>query len=80
MPVNIKNVIEKEEIKRCKECEHLCDQKEDALKGYQYKCDLLNDTAFNMIPDEIVNTRSVFPDCPKLQKDMQGSRYRVYKN
>lgn len=77
MPVNVEKVNNK--IMRCSECPELMNHGDDALPGYQHGCKLLEDSAFNMIPDETIEMRAIFPDCPKLSgTENEGTRYKVY--
>lgn len=77
MPIDVG--IVNSQLIRCSECPELMNHEEDAIPGYHYGCKLLQDSAFNMISDEIIELRAIFPDCPKLEgTENEGTRYKVY--
>lgn len=78
MPIDVTQAINTP-LMRCSDCQELMDLRDDALPGYSYGCKLLCDSAFNVIPDETIDTRAVFPDCPKLKGTInEGSRYKIF--
>jgi hypothetical protein len=79
MPINIEERINTPLV-RCIDCGELMDLGNDALPGYNYGCKLLCESAFNIIPNETIDNRAVFPDCPKLAGTVnEGNRYKVFK-
>ena len=77
MPVDITTM--NTQLMRCVDCPELWDEKDDAIPGYGHSCKLLHDSAFNLIPDEIIEVRGVLPECPKLNGTInEGTRCKVY--
>lgn len=79
MPIDVTEAVNAP-LMRCSDCCELMDLGEDALPGYKHGCKLLCDSAFNVIPDETIEGKAVFPDCPKLIGTLnEGNRYKVFK-
>jgi len=77
MPLNISEIMSKD-ISICSGCNHLLDS-DGSIYGYSHKCELLKGSAFDVIPDDVVEMRAIFDDCPKLIGTInEGNRYKVY--
>jgi hypothetical protein len=78
MPIDVQAISK--QVMRCCDCPELMRHDANALPGYQHGCKLLQNSAFNMIPDETIELKAVFPDCPKLDGTaLEGTRYVVYE-
>lgn len=82
MPINVMQMTQNadKQLCTCKTCPSLVDATMDAIPGYNYRCTLLDGSAFDMVPNETIELNAVFPDCPKLiGTENAGTRYKVFK-
>lgn len=73
MPIDVSDMATTK-ITHCCNCDKLIKSENS------YECELLQDTAFNMIPNSTVENNGVFADCPKLDGTMyEKTRYYKFK-
>ena len=78
MPIDIMQIAN-EKLPCCKECDKLV-LSDTGIIGYSHECLMLKDSAFSVIPDDVVLNNEVFPDCPKLHDTVyEGLRYKVLR-